>query len=310
VTAVRQGTEAWFDARRASVSSTDLGVLLGLNPYRSEDDLAQEKAGTIERDAPTLPMRIGLALEPLIRDEYERQTGVRLRRVRTLARHPQIPWAVASPDYAVVGRHKLVEAKWSTSSRWRDGLPQDVEAQVVWCLGVMGWRDADVAALLGGRELAVFHVAYDDATFEGLLEIARDFRARLAAGGPFSHSLDSLKRAYPADDGSEMVAGGLLLEAVTTLLDVRGRRKALEADEERLEVLIKESMGEATSLVGPGFRVTWKRTKDVATVDWKSVADGLLRTLPETERDALVGIATTARPGFRPFRVVVEGGSE
>jgi putative phage-type endonuclease len=307
---IRQGTDDWVRARRSSVSSTDLGVILGLSPYRSEADLADEKLGRMERTGSTLPMRVGLALEPLIAAEYTAQTGLRLRRSHTLVRHPRIEWAVASPDFYVVGKPWLMEAKWSTSSRWRDGLPQDVESQVQWQLGVTRRERCDVAALLGGRELSVFHVEYDDAVFDGLIDIALDFRARLQDGGPFSESLDSLKRRYPVDDGSELIAGGLVLEAVTTLLDVRGRRKALEADEERLEVLIKESMGEASTLVGPGFRVTWKRTKDVATVDWKSVADGLLRTLPETERDALVGIATTVRPGFRPFRVVVEGGTE
>jgi putative phage-type endonuclease len=310
MTAPRQGSDEWLVARRSSVSSTDLGVLLGLSPYRSEADLADEKLGRLDRPGATLPMKVGLALEPLIAAEYTLATGNRLRRSRTLVRHPRIDWAVASPDFYVVGKPWLMEAKWSTSSRWRDGLPQDVESQVQWQLGVTRRDRCDVAALLGGRELSVFPIEFDAAVFDGLVDIALDFRARLADGGPFSESLDSLKRRYPADDGSEMVAGGLLLEAVTTLLDVRGRRKALEADEERLEVLIKESMGEATSLVGPGFRVTWKRTKDVATVDWKSVADGLLRTLPETERDALVGIATTVRAGFRPFRVVVDGGTE
>jgi putative phage-type endonuclease len=177
---IRQGTDDWLAARRSSVSSTDLAAILGLSPYRSEADLADEKRGTMARSESTLPMRVGLALEPLIKDEYERQTGERLRRVRTLQRHPRIPWAVASPDYAVVGRHKLVEAKWTTSRRWNDGLPQDVESQVVWCLGVMGWRDADVAALIGGRELAVFHVEYDDDTFAGLVDIATDFRHRWA----------------------------------------------------------------------------------------------------------------------------------
>jgi hypothetical protein len=181
---------------------------------------------------------------------------------------------------------------------------------VQWQLGVTRRERCDVAALLGGRELSVFPVEYDAAVFDGLVDIALDFRARLQDGGPFSESLDSLKRRYPADDGSEMVAGGLLLEAVTTLLDVRGRRKALEADEERLEVLIKESMGEASTLVGPGFRVTWKRTKDQTVTDWKLVADGLLRQLPETDREAIVGLHTMVRAGFRPLRIVVEGGTE
>lgn len=305
-----QGSAEWLATRRASVSSTDVGVLLGLNPWKSEWELAAEKAGTLEAAGSTLPMRVGLALEPLIRQEYERLTGDRLHRVRRLAIHPTIPWAVASPDYRVVGKGSLVEVKWSLSRRWSDGLPQDVESQVQWCLGVTGLRHCDVAALIGGSELRIYPVEFDDETFEGLLDIAAEFRARMVAGGPFRHSLESLKRAYPSDSGTELPADAETAEAVATLIDVRGRRKALEADEERLEVLVKERMGEASLLVGPGWKVHWKRTKDVATVDWKSVADGLLRTLPETERTALVGIATTVRAGFRPFRVVVEGGTD
>lgn len=305
MTAVRQGSPEWLEARRASVSSTDVGVLLGLSPYRSEWDLANEKAGA-DPGPQTLPMRVGLALEPLIKSEYERATGEQLRRVRVLARHPSIEWAVASPDYSVVGKGWLVEAKWSMSRRWNDGLPQDVEAQVQWALGCTGKRHADVAALLGGTELRIFPVEYDDEMFEGLVEIATDFRARLAAGGPFSQTLDSLKRRYPTDTGAELIADPEMVEAVGTLLDVRGRRKVLEGDEERLEALIKARMADATSMRGPGFRVWWRQTKDVAQTDWKVVAEGLLRQLPETERDALVGLYTTVRQGFRPFRVVMD----
>jgi putative phage-type endonuclease len=303
VTAPRQGTEEWLTARRSSVSSTDLGVILGLSPFKSEADLADEKLGRMERASSTLPMRVGLALEPLIASEYTAQTGLRLRRSHTLVRHPRIDWAVASPDFYVVGKPWLMEAKWSTSSRWRDGLPQDVESQVQWQLGVTRRERCDVAALLGGRELSVFPVEYDDAVFDGLLDIALDFRARLQDGGPFSESLDSLKRRYPADDGTEMIAGGLVIEAVQTLIDVRGRVRVLKEDEDRLEVLIKQTMGEASTLIGPGWRIQWKRTKDLEQTDWRLVAEGLLRTLPEAERDALVSLYTTVKEGYRPFRV-------
>ena len=103
-----------------------------------------------------------------------------------------------------------------------------------------------------------------------------------------------------------MVADADLTAAVMALVALRGQRKRLEGDEERLEASIKARMGEIASLVGPGYRVSWKRTKDSAQTDWKSLAAGLLTTLPETDRDAVVGLHTTARPGFRPFRVVLD----
>ena len=211
---------------------------------------------------------------------------------------------MASPDFFVVGRPWLMEAKWSTSSRWRDGLPLDVESQVQWQLGVTCRERCDVAALVG-YELRIYPVEFDDAVFDGLIDIALDFRARLQDGGPFSETLDSLKRRYPADDGTEMVAGGLVAEAVTTLLDVRGRRKALEEDEDRLEVLIKESMGEAIDAHRPGLaRVRGSGRKTWSQMDWRSIADGLLRQ-PARDRARRAGRVahTTVRKGYRPFRV-------
>lgn len=306
MTALRQGSAAWHEARRVSVSSTDLAVILGLSPYRAEWDLAAEKLGQVEREPATLPMRVGLALERLIGDEYERETGARLRRVRTLAVHPDIPWAVASPDFRVVGQAKGVEAKWTTSRRWADGLPQDVECQVQWCLGVTGWPRADVAVLVGGSELRIHPVERDDDLFAGLVDIAADFRSRLAAGGPFAQTLDSLKRRYPSDAGTVLDADPDMVEAVRTLLDVKGRTKALAADEERLEALVKARMADAASMTGPGFRVDWKQSKGAEVVDWRNVAEGLLAGLSPEEREALVSLNTRVKPGARPFRVYTD----
>jgi putative phage-type endonuclease len=304
--AVAQGSPAWLAARRALVTATDIPVLLGLSPYRCEADVADEKLnGTVLE--PSLRMRVGSAVQDLIGEEYSRQTGRKVRRYLGLITHPDIEWAGASPDFRVVGEKRLVEAKRSSSrSRFADGLPQDVEAQVAWQLGVTGFPRADVAVLLGDDELEVFEVDADKALFADLVAIAEDFRARLAAGGPFSRDANRIKRDYPSDNGSEMVADAELTEAVNALVALRAQRKDMEAAEERIETAIKARMGEVATLVGQGFRITWKQSKSSEQVDWKSVADGLLRQLPESERQALVGIATTVRQGFRPFRVTLE----
>jgi predicted phage-related endonuclease len=238
---------------------------------------------------------------------YTEQTGRRVQRVHGLKVHPTIGWAAASPDFRVIGERRLMEAKWSGSkSRFAEGLPQDVEAQVRWQLGVTGLPVADVAVLLGGDSLEVFEVEHDPAVFDDMVAIASDFRARLEAGGPFSRDHARIKRDHPADDGSEMAADEELAEAVSALVALRAQRKDMEAAEDDIEAAIKARMGDAAVLTGPGFRITWKRTKDAEQTDWKSVADGLLRQLPETERVALVGIHTSVKPGFRPFRVMLE----
>jgi hypothetical protein len=156
---------------------------------------------------------------------------------------------------------------------------------------------------VGEDALRVFTVERDATIEDYLVGKAEDFRRRLAAGGPFAQSLDSLKRKHPADDGTEMVADPDLDAAVRALHDVRDGIDSLKANEERLRVAIQTRMADAAVLIGDGFRVTWKRTRDVVEVDWKSVATSLLTQLPEPDRAAVVGLHSTARPGFRPFRV-------
>lgn len=301
--ALRQGSPAWLDARKSLITASDIPVLLGVSPFKCEADLADEKRGLVESES-TIRMRIGLALEDLIAEEYEARTGHKTRKLAGLAVHPDIEWAGASPDRKRKGA--LVELKHTASrSRFADGLPQDVEAQVAWQMGVTGYQHADVAVLLGD-DLSVFEVDFDRALFDDLVAVAADFRRRLAEGGPFSRDTARLKRDYPADNGAEMVADTDMDTAAKALADTRARRKALEASEAALEDAIKGRMGEFAVVRGQGWHATWKRTKDREETDWRSLADGLLRQLPEPERTALVGIHSNVRQGFRPFRLVIE----
>jgi putative phage-type endonuclease len=304
-TPIRQGTDAWLEARRALVTATDIPVLLGLSPYRCEADLADEKAG-LERPEPSIRMKVGSAVQDLIGDEYTRKTGRSLRRFRGLAIHPELRWAGASPDFRTVGAKRLVEVKRTSSrSRFADGLPQDVEAQVAWQLGVTGFPVADVAALVGDDEVEVFEVAANPELFGNLVAIATDFRRRLAAGGPFARDSARIRRDYPADNGMELVADEELTVAVHELSRLRAERHLGETAEEALETAIKTRMADAAVLRGRDFHVTWRRTKDREETDWRSLAEGLLRQLPETERTALVGVHSSVRAGFRPFRLVM-----
>ena len=300
---VRQGSPEWLAFRRTVVTGTDIAAIMGLSPYKSEADVAAEKLG--HETTSSLVMRSGSALEPFIAREAAGAWGLRVRRAGGMWADRDIPGAAASLDY-FAGRDILECKSTSSRSRTADGLPRDWEAQVRWQMGCSGRRRAVVAALVANTDLSRFDLEHDPAVFADLVEIAADFRRRLAEGGPFAHNADSVRRAHPADDGSEIEADGDTAEAVRALLEARASRKRLEADEERLETAIKTRMGDAALMTGPGFRVTWKRTKDGSAVEWKALADELLAPVPETDRLAIVGRFTTVRPGFRPMRVVAD----
>lgn len=299
---VLQGSPEWLAARREYITATDMAAIEGASPWKCEQDIADEKLTGNGVDS-TLVMRVGTALEDLIAWAYAEQKGVTVRRVHGLWVSRTIPWAAASPD-ATAGR-KPVEFKWTGSrSTFRDGLPERYEIQARWQAMVADVDEVDVATLtVGDDEIRTFTVARDGGIEHYLVDKAEDFRRRLAAGGPFAQSLDSLKRRHPADDGSEITADPDTDAAVRALRQVRAGIESLEHDEKRLKEAIQTRMADAAYLVGDGYRVTWKRTRDVTETDWKSLATSLLTQLPEPDRAAVVGLHSTARGGPRPFRV-------
>ncbi len=302
---MKQGTTEWREARRSLVTGTDIPVLLGLSPYRCEADLADEKAGG-EGQESTLRMRIGSALQGLIGEEYERQTGRKVVQFHRMHTSPDYPWAAASLDFRVIGERRIVEAKHTTSrSRFADGVPRDIEAQVAWQLGVTGYPVADIAVMTSD-DLQVYEQAADPALFADLVAVAEDFRRRLEAGGPFARDKERIKRDHPRDNGQEMAADAELEEVVKALIDSRDARRRMERNEEVLEAAIQTRMADYAVMRGKGWHIVWRQTKDLEKIDWKNIAQGLLNPMPKDTREAVIGLNTRVTPGMRPFRLVRE----
>lgn len=303
----KTGTDEWLDERRRGVTSTDIPAILGVSPWRSEGDVGREKLGLpVERqfdDATERRLRIGSALEAVIRAEDEIEHGIKLRRVRRFIVDPKRSILRTSLDFERVGERTIVEAKSSKSRDWDDGLPDYVEAQVRWQMGVARYPRAHVAALRFGSELACFDIDHDEPTFEQLVTIAYDFWDRVQQGGPFNESRASVARAFPLDDGLTMVADAELDEAVKELLAARANLAALTELEERLVAAIETRMGPTSALLGDGYKVTWKRTKDAETTDWKGVANDALGLLDSVTIEQLISRYTTVRAGHRRFVV-------
>lgn len=303
-----QRTPEWYAARRQAVTSTDIASILGVSKYKSEGDIAREKTSTAKEPEPDIRrFRIGRAMEDVIRGEDVIEHGVELRRVRRLLISSEVEWAVASADYERIGERCLVEIKTSTGREWEYGLPDRVEAQVRWQMGVGGYPAAHVATLRYGRDLVCHDLTHDETVWRAMLAIAADFRSRLAAGGPFAETRESGRRAWPLDDGSVVDPDAETVEAVADLLATRAKLGELTEREERLVAAIQARMGPASEMRGPGWRVTWKKSKDRTEVNWRAIADGLLRTIDPEDRVALIGVQTTTKTGARPFVVRPEG---
>jgi putative phage-type endonuclease len=310
--AIRQNTDAWLEARRSTIGSSDIAIIAGESPHTSPYTLAAEKLGLIPQvidDDTARLFEIGHLMQPVLLTLYERITGRHPKGAPTWRTHPEIPWATASLD-GTAPRRRVVEAKWTHSKRWRSGekVPGDVQVQVQWQLFVVGWDVADVVVLdhTDGR---VEEVGRDDAMIDDLLYLARDFMAHLERGElPPIDGSESTRRSlaarFAADNGTWLERTDELEEMAAQLAEARAAKKVADDAERTVANAIRACLGDASGVMG---LLSLKKNRDSTRVNWPAVAAAyrsLLTEVPAEELDAIESTHSETAEGARVLRLL------
>jgi putative phage-type endonuclease len=320
---LRQGSPEWLEARRDTIGSSDIPIIVGESSFKSAHELAAEKLGLVEPvvDAATQELfDIGHLMQPVLVSIYELKTGRPARNAHGWRTHPDIPWATASLD-ATAPVRRVVEAKWSNSARWRSGeaVPGDVQAQVQWQMFVTGWEVADVVVLSHGLP-RIEEVPRDEGFIEDLLYFAVEFHDRLLLGElPPPDGSESarrtLNRMHPRDDGT-------MLARTPDLIDLAGRLRAAKAElreaqavEGTLSNAIRQIVGDASGIEG---LLTLRKNRDSQRVNWPAVAQAYRHEIEsagvsdklEARLDAIVSLHSETVEGARVLRLLAGGEPE
>jgi predicted phage-related endonuclease len=292
---MRRAATSELGDRSTYIGASDFATLVGVNPYSSPLDLYRRLTGEGTDDAGDAA-RIGLLLEPVIVAEYEYQTGTRTFR-RNEFRHPVHEWIRVHPDRLVIGKPGLMDAK---ASAWAhgygdpgtDAVPPSVRVQMVVLMGVTRREWADVALFRGTRGLDVYRVPADATLYHALIEEAVRFwdehvgpRIPPPVDGSESYSR-YLSERYPADDGTEMVATPEQALLIEGLAEAKADEKVAGERVKLAQQRIQEVMGEATGLVSPAGRVTWKQQTRAAHVVAESTFRAFRYIPPKAEEAA------------------------
>lgn len=326
-----QGSDAWLEARRATIGSSDIPVIVGESTQKSAYTLAAEKLGLIpeilDDDARQL-MAIGDLMQPVLIAIHRLKTGLPTKQQHGWLQHPQIPWATASLDGAA-GR-RAVEAKWSNAMKWRkdEPIPGDVRAQVQWQLLVTGWDVADVVVLAHWGEPRIETVERNDGFIDDLLYFAREFNGYLERGElpPLDGSESTartLRARHPRDNGIWLDATTDLAALADQLADARARKRQAEADDKSISNALRAVIGDASGIAG---LVALQKNRDSERVKWPQVASTYLSLLERcagtAEFEAAMKEAclpdlstvesryTETAEGARPLRLLSKGSSE
>jgi putative phage-type endonuclease len=300
----------WHAQRAKGIGASDVPAIAGVSTYATPIDIWQEKVGLMGPSPETALSRWGNLLEPVIAEEAERVLGLKFRRLARAVHYADWPILFAHLDRT--SSDAILECKSSmTTKGWgldgSDDVPDYVALQVQAQLAASGKELAYVAALIGYRDFRTYRITRDRTFFGDLVEpLLREFWTLVETNTPpepdGSDGYGSfVRRRFPTSSGDERAAtpeehliGAALIQTTVEL-------KRAEAREAELKQRLMSAMGSTGKLDGPGWRAIWRQQKDRSTVHWDLIADGLLRTLPETERSALLSIHTEMKAGTRPF---------
>ena len=165
-------SKAWHEQRDKGVGGSDVGVIIGVNRWKSVDQLWAEKTGrTKPEDISHKPAIIlGTALEPALRNEYAyRHPDVTVEEPLYMLQDSEKPWRQASLDGIITcpdGMREVLEIKtvggFSAHSWDLGGVPESYACQVLHYMAISGFRRAQLIAMIGNTRIVERTVERDE----------------------------------------------------------------------------------------------------------------------------------------------------
>lgn len=201
----------WLALRTRGIGGSDVAAICGLSPYKSAVQVYLEKVGMAIDQEENSAMRWGKLLEPVIAEQFSRETSLAIQRMPAILQHSEQDWALANLDFLVTDPREseagILEVKNTSAylaKAWEeDAAPQHYVLQLQWYMHVTGLKWGYFAPLIGGNRLLTDkRMEYDAELIEPMVKICSDFWQMVVLktppapdGGPAS--TDLMKLLYP-----------------------------------------------------------------------------------------------------------------
>lgn len=273
-------TPAQLEMRRTGWGGSEIGALLGVDPFAGELDVYLRKVeGLVTPDNPDIER--GTFLEAGVADWYahrQGRPGSEYTRFTETLRHKTRPLVLATPDLVSdSGRLISIKCPRRAGDAWGEHGSQRVperavlqlqqEDAVLTSLGVVVDPVFHLAALVEG-DLRIYEVERDVELQSLIMDHGERWWARHVAtrtppaldGSAAGH--EWLKRRFPTNQRPLQPAG---IDGEILLLNLRDAKKA-EAEAAKAVAkarqFLEEAIGDADGIEGASGRVTWRARKD------------------------------------------------
>ena len=202
--------DVWRKARMSGIGASEIGAVMGLNPYRSALKVWLTKTGREAEFEGNAKTRWGSRQEALICDDFAEQTGKTLRETG-LWQSNYLRWEIATPDRLIESPfNELVEAKNVgpySAHHWDCGVPSYCYAQVQQQLDVTGRTRGYVAAAIAGDPPRVWAIDRDEEFIDRIREAGERFwwHVETDTTPPVGDApVPDIAKAHPTQPGTEI----------------------------------------------------------------------------------------------------------
>ena len=167
-----QERELWLENRRIGIGGSDIAVLLGLNPWKTEEELLLDKLNLIPKKDQfqgNAATKAGERLEPLVAQWWGERTENEVIPGTKIV-HKDNPRFMGTTDFTFKGGpdsrfdQGILEIKTGAEKTYASGLPSYYDAQVRWYLMVSDSDFGVLSALIvpKDRKEIPFHLSPED----------------------------------------------------------------------------------------------------------------------------------------------------
>ena len=263
--------EEWLKCRTKGIGGSDVSVIAGLNKFKSVFQLWLEKTGQAEPDEDGNDYTyFGTVLEPVVKKEFTRRTGLKVRAKRMLLQSEEYPFMLADLDGVINedGKLCIFEAKTASAYKqeiWEKGVPEEYQLQVQHYMAVTGAEKTYIAALVGGNHFYYHTVYRDNELIELIIDLEKKFWEK-----------NVLQNVEPMPDGSDAttnflnekysISNGMSIELPEHALDLCNQYEqladeidSLKEQKEAVANQLKNFLKDNESGTVGGRKVTWKQ---------------------------------------------------
>jgi putative phage-type endonuclease len=248
------------ESRRIGLGGSDIGAVMGLNPYKTAHQVYLEKVeGYTEDLSENEAVRRGIIFEQPTADLYTSITGKEVYCSGTFT-HKEYPFLIANPDRIIPTENRGLEIKtvgYSSKNQWGASgtqlIPEHYYMQIAHYMFVLDYQYWDVAALFPNYEVGIYSFERNHDIDKIILECGEQFwkgHVEMKTPPPIDftnpNAKDMLKSMYKSIEQETVILDEELLADCATLKVAKTNLVMWESTRKEAEAKILNAMKNAT----------------------------------------------------------------